>query len=57
MFDPRAGVEAVRSVDGHSGVKGSRVVFLGDRDRFVTTGVSSTNLARFLRSSQFPLPV
>ena len=40
MYDPRAGVEAVRMAEGHSGVKGSRSVFLGDRDRIVTTGVS-----------------
>ncbi len=39
MFDPRAGVEAVRTAEGHSGVKGSRSVFLGDRDRIATTGV------------------
>jgi len=30
----------VRVTDGHAGVKGSRVVWLGDRDRIVTTGVS-----------------
>jgi coronin-1B/1C/6 len=40
MFDPRAGVEAVRTVDGHGGIKGSRVVWAGDRDRIITTGVS-----------------
>jgi len=39
LFDPRAGIEAVRTAEGHSGVKGSRSVFLGDRDRIVTTGV------------------
>ncbi|KAK1921449.1 microtubule binding protein [Papiliotrema laurentii] len=40
LFDPRAGAEAVRIADGHSGVKGSRVVWLGDRDRIATTGFS-----------------
>lgn len=40
LFDPRAGAEAVRITDGHGGIKGSRVVFLGDRDRIATTGVS-----------------
>ena len=40
IFDPRAGTDAVRVVDGHTGVKGSRVMFLGDRDRIATTGVS-----------------
>ncbi len=39
MFDPRAGSEAVRIVDGHGGIKGSRVVWAGDRDRIITTGV------------------
>ncbi|WVR03213.1 hypothetical protein IAU60_000204 [Kwoniella sp. DSM 27419] len=40
IFDPRAGTEAVRVTDGHGGVKGSRVVWLGDRDRIATTGFS-----------------
>lgn len=40
IFDPRAGTEAVRVTDGHGGIKGSRVVWLGDRDRIATTGVS-----------------
>ncbi|WRT63362.1 uncharacterized protein IL334_000267 [Kwoniella shivajii] len=40
LFDPRAGTEAVRITDGHAGVKGSRVVWLGDRDRIATTGFS-----------------
>lgn len=40
LFDPRAGSDAVRVADGHAGVKGSRVVWLGDRDRIATTGVS-----------------
>ncbi|KAI9632154.1 uncharacterized protein MKK02DRAFT_35550 [Dioszegia hungarica] len=40
LFDPRAGSDPVRVTDGHSGVKGSRVVWLGDRDRIVTTGFS-----------------
>ncbi|WWC67163.1 uncharacterized protein I206_101070 [Kwoniella pini CBS 10737] len=40
LFDPRAGTEAVRITDGHAGVKGSRIVWLGDRDRIATTGFS-----------------
>lgn len=40
LFDPRAGSEAVKTTDGHGGIKGSRVVWLGDRDRIVTTGFS-----------------
>lgn len=40
IFDPRAGAEAVRVAEGHGGIKGSRVVWLGDRDRLATTGFS-----------------
>ena len=40
LFDPRAGGEAVRVVDGHGGIKGSRVVWMGDLDRIATTGFS-----------------
>jgi coronin-1B/1C/6 len=40
LFDPRAGSEAVRITDGHGGIKGSRVVWMGDLDRIATTGFS-----------------
>ncbi|WVO13585.1 hypothetical protein L204_101206 [Cryptococcus depauperatus] len=40
LFDPRAGSEAVRIANGHAGVKGSRIVWLGDKDRIATTGFS-----------------
>jgi len=40
LFDPRAGGDAVRVTDGHSGIKGSRIVWLGDKDRIATTGFS-----------------
>ncbi|GMK54204.1 hypothetical protein CspeluHIS016_0107900 [Cutaneotrichosporon spelunceum] len=40
IFDPRAGADAVRVAEGHGGIKGSRVVWLGDRDRLATTGFS-----------------
>lgn len=40
LFDPRAGGEAVRVTDGHSGIKGARVCWMGDKDNFVTTGFS-----------------
>jgi coronin-1B/1C/6 len=40
LFDPRAGSEAVRVVDGHGGIKGARVVWMGDRGRLATTGFS-----------------
>ncbi|KAG6808491.1 hypothetical protein H0H92_003976 [Tricholoma furcatifolium] len=40
LFDPRTGGEAVRIVDGHGGVKGSRVAWMGDLDKIATTGFS-----------------
>jgi coronin-1B/1C/6 len=40
LFDPRAGPDAVRTVDGHGGIKGARVLWMGDRDRIATTGFS-----------------
>lgn len=39
IFDPRAGTAPVRIGDGHAGVKGSRIVWLGGHDRIATTGV------------------
>jgi coronin-1B/1C/6 len=45
LFDPRAGSEPIKIADGHGGIKGSRVVWLGDRDRIVTTGVSPNTTA------------
>ncbi|KDR81007.1 hypothetical protein GALMADRAFT_91722 [Galerina marginata CBS 339.88] len=40
LFDPRVGGEAVRTNDGHSGIKGSRVTWMGDMDKIATTGFS-----------------
>lgn len=40
LFDPRAGGEAVRITDGHGGIKGSRVTWMGDLDKIATTGFS-----------------
>jgi coronin-1B/1C/6 len=40
LFDPRAGGDAVRTVDGHGGIKGARVIWMGDRGRLATTGFS-----------------
>ncbi|KAF8959637.1 microtubule binding protein [Flammula alnicola] len=40
LFDPRVGGEAVRINDGHSGIKGSRVAWMGDLDKIATTGFS-----------------
>lgn len=40
LFDPRAGGEAVRVTEAHGGIKGARVVWMGDLDKIVTTGFS-----------------
>ncbi|TFK73785.1 DUF1900-domain-containing protein [Pluteus cervinus] len=40
LFDPRKGPDPVRVTDGHAGIKGSRIVWLGDLDRIATTGFS-----------------
>ncbi|ORY48409.1 hypothetical protein BCR35DRAFT_310850 [Leucosporidium creatinivorum] len=40
LFDPRAGSSAVTVADSHSGIKGSRVEWMGSLDRIVTTGFS-----------------
>lgn len=60
VFDVRAN-EIVQEGPGHQGIKGSRVVWLGDTDRLATTGFSrmsdrqlnlwdSTNLAKPIKS-------
>lgn len=40
IFDPRSGGNPVRVTDGHAGIKGSRVVWMGEHDRIATTGFS-----------------
>lgn len=40
LFDTRTGGEAVSVADGHSGIKGARVVWMGCMDRVATTGFS-----------------
>ncbi|KAI0730409.1 microtubule binding protein [Earliella scabrosa] len=40
LFDPRAGSDPVRVGEGHGGIKGARVVWMGDKDRIATTGFS-----------------
>eukprot|EP00002_Diphylleia_rotans_P006492 TRINITY_DN1584_c0_g1_i2.p1 TRINITY_DN1584_c0_g1~~TRINITY_DN1584_c0_g1_i2.p1 ORF type:complete len:570 (-),score=131.49 TRINITY_DN1584_c0_g1_i2:1437-3146(-) len=46
LFDPRAN-GAVRTAPGHAGVKASRVVWLGDSNRFLTTGFSQMRDRQF----------
>ncbi|GAA6028103.1 hypothetical protein JCM8097_001872 [Rhodosporidiobolus ruineniae] len=43
LFDPRSGSSAITVADSHGGVKGSRVAWLGNLDRIVTTGFSRTS--------------
>ena len=40
LFDPRTGADPVRVTDGHGGIKGTRVVWMGEQDRVATTGFS-----------------
>lgn len=40
LFDPRVGGEAVRTGEGHGGIKGSRIAWMGDMDKIATTGFS-----------------
>ncbi|KAH8111781.1 DUF1900-domain-containing protein [Phellopilus nigrolimitatus] len=40
LFDARTAGDAVRVSDGHGGIKGARVVWMGNQDRLATTGFS-----------------
>lgn len=40
LFDARSGGDAVRITDGHGGIKGARIAWMGDLDKFATTGFS-----------------
>ncbi|TFY53284.1 hypothetical protein EVJ58_g9533, partial [Rhodofomes roseus] len=40
LFDPRVSGDAVRVAEGHGGIKGARVVWMGERDNIATTGFS-----------------
>ncbi|KDQ06625.1 hypothetical protein BOTBODRAFT_181389 [Botryobasidium botryosum FD-172 SS1] len=40
IFDPRTGGDAVRVAEGHGGIKGARIAWMGNHDRFATTGFS-----------------
>lgn len=40
LFDPRTGGDPVRVTEGHGGIKGARVVWMGEKDSFATTGFS-----------------
>lgn len=40
IFDPRKGGDAVRVLEGHGGVKSSRLVWMGETGKLATTGFS-----------------
>ena len=40
MFDPRAGSDPIRIGEGHGGIKGARVTWMGETDTIATTGFS-----------------
>lgn len=40
IFDPRVGGEAVRTGEGHGGIKGARLAWMGDMDKIASTGFS-----------------
>lgn len=40
IFDPRTGSQPVRINDGHTGIKGSRLVWMGEHCRIASTGFS-----------------
>ena len=40
IYDPRAGGEAVLVQEGHAGVKGARVIWMGDTGKLASTGFS-----------------
>ncbi|KAF8448716.1 microtubule binding protein [Boletus edulis BED1] len=40
LFDPRTGADPVRVTEGHAGIKGTRVIWMGEHDRIATTGFS-----------------
>lgn len=40
LFDARAGGDAVSITDGHGGIKGARIAWMGELGKFATTGFS-----------------
>lgn len=40
LFDARAGSDAVSITDGHGGIKGARIAWMGELGKFATTGFS-----------------
>lgn len=40
IFDPRTGGQPVRIADGHTGIKGSRLAWMGEHGRIASTGFS-----------------
>ena len=49
VIDLRSG-KVTQQVDAHSGVKGARVLWLGDKNRLITTGFSKTSDRQVIHS-------
>jgi len=47
VFDPRAKKQAILTTNGHEGSKGSKAVWLGNKDRIFTVGVSKASERQF----------
>ncbi|XP_060530155.1 coronin-7 isoform X2 [Cylas formicarius] len=48
IFDPRANVPCVKQADGHQSIKDSRLVWLGNQDRILTSGFNAQRLRQIL---------
>lgn len=48
IIDPRSNVPIIQSTDSHQSIKDSRVVWLGDQQRILTTGFDSARLRQII---------
>lgn len=44
VYDPRSTTSVINTVDSHQSIKDSRVVWLGDSNRILTTGFDAARL-------------
>ena len=51
-FDTRKGGKAVQEAESHGGIKGARVAWCGQLDRFITTGESREVAGRAMQSGR-----
>jgi len=59
VFDPRAKKQAILTSKGHEGLKGSKAVWLGNRDRIFTVGASKGSERQFFvyETRNFTTPI